>query len=266
MAEADASPRRAINSMRFSQLEQEVAALKASKGTLLARRVLATLGLTELPAPVLLGNAQVVKEPYLLLVYAEKEALLQNDLRPRHGAPPAISLGLQASLRAAYSTTRHPVNDWASTQIDRLVDLLLQVLRTYTLIAPYDEHGRSLVLEPIHVDLLMENARSPRDTARDLIHRLDSDFAHKNAGRAASLVFEGTRALDTKLFAPQDAWLAKKAAGKSQTSDKDFDDRRPDGGGRGGAGRGGRGRGRGGGFGPRDRKRDRERDPSETDE
>ena len=214
----ESTPIRAVKGFtvsRWEKLETQVAALQGSKGSILTQRVLSTLGLTERPTPLALNNAQIIKEPYFLLLYGEEEAIHESDLRPKHGAPPAVSQGIKQSLRDAYSTPRHPVNDWAQGQIDRLAIQLLQVFRTYVLIAPTDESGRALPLEPAHVDTLLDHTKATRDAARELIVRLDMDFASKNAGRLAARIFEHTRCLDDKRFAPQDAWLAKKAAGKA---------------------------------------------------
>ncbi len=272
----ESTPIRAVKGFtvsRWEKLETQVAALQGSKGSILTQRVLSTLGLTERPTPLALNNAQIIKEPYFLLLYGDEEAIHESDLRPKHGAPPAVSQGIKQSLRDAYSTPRHPVNDWAQGQIDRLAIQLLQVFRTYVLIAPTDESGRGLPLEPAHVDTLLDHTKATRDAARELIVRLDMDFASKNAGRLAARIFEHTRCLDDKRFAPQDAWLAKKAAGKAHVDGDSwrYDDRgrhrgrAGDRGGRGGD-RGGRGGDRGGRGGHGGRGKDRKRPrPDEED-
>ena len=63
-----------IRGRRLFLLEEEVAKLKTKVDETvapLAKRVMSELGITTLPTPIDLKNGQVLKEPWLLLLYAE---------------------------------------------------------------------------------------------------------------------------------------------------------------------------------------------------
>jgi hypothetical protein len=197
---SDSSPRRnqgtSLIVERLVELEAREEKLAPALGTDLSKRVLADLKLTEIPSPLTFDNTQVIKEPYFLLLYAEECALKSLDLRPQHGVPAPIFQGISLNLRKTYTSARHPINSWYESMIMNLSRQLTVLLQTYCLIAPSDEAGRALPLEPSMVEQLMMNTKETRDLARDIIKKLDEDFTCKNAGRAAGAVLSGARHLD----------------------------------------------------------------------
>ena len=238
----------------MAEMEERLKRLEGTKAGLLANAILAELKLEDLPAPLTLRNPQVIKEPYFLLLYAERKALRECDLEEEHGDDPKILSGIYKNLTLAYSTQKHPLNGWQRSMITLLVGHYRTLLSGYTLIAPLDESGVAMSFEPAHVTRLVDFSRTPREAARRLIEQLDEDFTRKNAGRKAAALVSGARSLRMDLFAPQDAWIYKKASGKAEDTDTPFDDGSFRGG-RGGRGsRGGRGgRGARGGRGKRPR-------------
>ena len=77
------------------------------------------LGTTASPTPLELSNGQVIKEPYMILAYAEKHALRSMDLEETHGEPPAILRGLKTNLLRVYTTPQHPPNTWVIMMIGK---------------------------------------------------------------------------------------------------------------------------------------------------
>ena len=94
------SPTRTRRTTRLDALEAKVAALTKSSGTLLTVRAREELGIDAIPSPLELSNAQIIKEPWLFLLYAERHSLNESDLEEVHGEPPQLLRGLRASLRA----------------------------------------------------------------------------------------------------------------------------------------------------------------------
>lgn len=223
--------------------------------TELGKLVLSELGIEKVPQPLELSSPAIVKEPLLVLLYCEREGIKSRDLEEIHGDEAPLFRGVRRSLVRAYSTAAHQPNDWVLRMLDRLMGLMISMIRTYCLVLPISETGIPLAFEPADAVRLVKNVRENRRLARELIQQLDEDFAAKNAGRAAAAVIRGARNLHHDMFAPQDAWLFKKAASRISTAgagDKESHGRDGREYGRGGRGRG-RGRGRGG-FGKRSRE------------
>lgn len=257
-AQAEASPLRALAAARYAMILADVAQLKEDAAKKidapLISRIKEELRIEKIPTPLELSNASVVKEPWLLMLYAETHAVKECDLVDLHGESPAIIRGLRANLFKCYTTPEHPPNSWVTTMIESLVSHYTSMLGLYALVAPHDEAGRSMKLEASHVERLAHHLRKQRELARVIIMQLDENYARKNAGRAAAAVIHGARCLASHQFAPQDEWIYKKASSKVSTEwtpgggavDGGFDGgyRSSRGrGGRGGRGRGGRGRG-----------------------
>ncbi len=70
--------------------------------------IIAELGLSALPSPLELSNGQVIKEPFMLLAYCEKEAVKESDLTEIHGEESALIRGVRRNLLKVYSTPTHP--------------------------------------------------------------------------------------------------------------------------------------------------------------
>lgn len=254
-----------IRGRRLFLLEEEVAKLKTKVDETvapLAKRVMSELGITTLPTPIDLKNGQVLKEPWLLLLYAEAHALKELDMAEQHGESPAILRGLRTNLTRIYSTPEHPPNAWVTSILELILSHYANILDLYVLISPTDDGGRAAPLEAAHIERLITHTRKTRELARRLVAQLDEDYTRKNAGRSAAAVVHGARHLDVRHFAPQDEWIFKKAAAKVSSRDDEGSWRDRNGGrdgseghgrargssrwSRGGGGRGrGRGRGRG---------------------
>lgn len=178
--------------------------------------------LTNLPSPLLLGNNQVLKEPYLWILFISKSNLVRGHFRGEFGTRGPVLIAFEDALTVAYPL----ISAHVKVEISSL----------------FSQVGMIVINHPAEngIEDLLDTLKPCCDRATSLINDLDCTVISTAIGENGGQVFSKNRSLDLKNFSA--------AAQGAVTSAL-----RSRGGGEGGRGgyHGGRGNGRG-------TKRDRE--------
>jgi len=162
----------------------------------------------QIPEPMDLSNAQVLKEPVLWPVLFTSLSLKREAFVTAEGGPGTIIPQLMDSLKGIYSSIKSTANDWVVSKLYHVVELMKCVgllvltlaLKDYNVVASFFYKQAS-----------------------DLISQLDRDYVTKNCGRKAGQVFASHSTLDKRLFGERAQASLSKVASAANREGSDSD-------------------------------------------